>query len=67
MGVGNKVEVPPKDAEFQTLLHQTVDTCGTNLSAQHEFYSLGEQVKVAFNSDAQNNGRGFTIEYKIAS
>ena len=52
---------------IQTLLHQTVDTCGSNVSAQHEFYSLGEQVKVAFNSDAQNSGRGFKIEYKIAS
>ena len=44
-----------------------MDTCGSNVSAQHEFYSLGEEVKVAFNSDAQNSGRGFKIEYKIAS
>ena len=52
---------------FQTLLHQTVETCGSNLSAQHEFHSLGEQVRVAFSSDAQNAGRGFKLEYKIAS
>ena len=50
---------------IQTLLHQTVETCGSNLSAQHEFLSLGEQVCVAFSSDAQNAGRGFKLEYNV--
>ena len=52
---------------MQYTLAQKVRSCGSNVTAQHVFYSMSGMVRVSFVADAQNSGRGFKLEYKLAN
>jgi hypothetical protein len=67
MGIYPPTTLSPTLTTFQQYLPATVSSCGSNVSAQHEFHSIGEEVKVSFASNAENNGRGFKLEYSLDS